>query len=275
MSSLSLLRPLGIGEILDRAFRIYRSHFVLLISIPLVALVPMMILQVVSQLIWGTSQLVEALQNGFVQVLVSGALTVAISQAYLTYPPTLNQAYRAASQRYGSAWGASALIGLAIILPTAALSCAVLSLGQGEGFWVVLLIILPYAVFLSTRWTLILPGILLEQLGAKSGLSRSWALTEGFFWKVFGTSFLAGIMVILVATLPQMAVVYGLELIQSNFVIGSIVEIVLAQLGLVLTLPLSLGVSVVLYYDLRVRKEAFDLEWQMQQTSPTEPDVDQ
>ncbi|HET9912188.1 MAG TPA: glycerophosphoryl diester phosphodiesterase membrane domain-containing protein [Anaerolineales bacterium] len=275
MSSLPLLRPLSIGEILDRAFRIYRSHFVLLISIPLVALIPMMVLQVMSQLILGTSQLVELLQNGFVQILVSGALIVAISQAYLTDHPTLSQAYRAASQRYGAAWGASALMGLAIILPTAALSCAVITLGQGEGFWLILLLVLPYAIFLSTRWTLMLPSVLLERLGAQAGLGRSWTLTKGFFWRVFGTSFLAGMLVLLVATLPQIAVAYSLELIQFNFHISSIVEIVLAQLGLILTLPLSLGVSVVLYYDLRVRKEAFDLEWQMQQTSPTEPDTTQ
>jgi hypothetical protein len=93
MSSLPLLRPLTIGEILDRAIRIYRSHFVLLISIPLVAFVPMTALQVASQFLWHTTALVDLLQNAFLQVLVSSALVVAVSRTYLAHPPTLKEAY--------------------------------------------------------------------------------------------------------------------------------------------------------------------------------------
>ncbi len=269
MSSLPLLRPLSIGEILDRALRLYRSHFLLLVSIPLLALAPMAVLQVVSQFLWHTTQLIDLIQNGFVQVLVSSALVVAISQAYLTRAPTLGQAYRAAGQRYASAWGANFLMGLAIGVPTAVLTCGVIAM-SGEGLWLVILLIMPYAVFLGTRWSLILPGILLEHLGAQAGLGRSWALTQGAFWKVFGTSFLAGILVILLATLPQLAITYGLGLLVPNTDIISLVETVFAQVGVVLTTPVSVGVTVVLYYDLRVRKEGFDLEWQAHQASLTQ-----
>ena len=270
MSSLPLLRPLSIGEILDRAFRIYRSHFVLLISIPLMAFVPMTVLQVVSQVLWHTTQWIDLLQNGFVQVLVSSALVVAISQAYLTRPPTLGEAYHTASQRYGAAWGGNVLMGLAIVLPAAAVACGAIALAQNQGILIMILLILPLAVFLGTRWSLLLPSILLEDLGAQAGLGRSWALTEGSFGKVFGTSFAAGILVILLATLPQLAVTYGLGLLLSNLDIVTLVETILAQVGLILTLPVSIGVTVVLYYDLRVRKEAFDLEWQVQQASTAE-----
>jgi hypothetical protein len=267
MSSLPLLRPLTVGEILDRAFRLYRTHFVLLISIPLLALVPMTFLQVVSQLLWHTTQWIDLLQNGFVQLLVSSALVVAISQAYLTRPPTLGEAYRAASQRYGAAWRGNFLMGLAIALPAAALACGTIMLAQDQGIWIVIVLILPFAMFLGTRWSLMLPSILLEDLGAQAGLGRSWALTEGSFGKVFGTSFAAGILIILLATLPQLAVSYGLGLLLANVDIVALVETVLAQVSLILTTPVSIGVTVVLYYDLRVRKEAFDLEWQVQQAS--------
>lgn len=273
MSSLSLLRPLTIGEILDRAFRIYRSHFVLLISIPLLAFVPVTVLQVVSQLLWHTTQWIDLLQNGFVQILVSSALVIAISQAYLTRPPTLGEAYRTASQRYGAAWGGNFLMGLAIVLPAAAVACGAIAVAQDQGIWIVILLILPLAIFLGTRWSLMLPSILLEGLGAQAGLGRSWALTQGSFGKVFGTSFTAGILIILLATLPQLAVTYGLGLLLPNIDIISIVETILAQVSLILTLPVSLGVTVVLYYDLRVRKEAFDLEWQVRQASTSEEGV--
>ena len=133
----------------------------------------------------------------------------------------------------------------------------------------IVLLILPYAIFLGTRWNMVLPGILLEDLGVQAGLSRSWSLTTGSFWKVFGTSFAASILVILLAALPQLAVTYGLGLLLPNTDIVLSIQAVVAQVSLIITLPVSIGVMVVLYYDLRVRKEAFDLEWQVQQTSPT------
>ncbi len=267
MSSLSLLRPLTIPEILDRAIRLYRAHFVLLVTIPLLAGVPILLLQIASQLLWHSIQLVNLLQNGLIQILVSSALVVAISQIYMSDPPTIGEAYRAASQRFGSAWGASMLMALAIGVPTMAFSCAAITIAQRQGIWLVLLLALPLAAFLGTRWSLLLPGILLEHLGAQAGLSRSWSLTEGFFGKVFGTSFLAEILVLLLATLPQLVINYGMKTFFPGIEIGPFVEIFLAQVGLILTTPISIGVTVVLYYDLRVRKEGFDLEQQVQQVA--------
>lgn len=265
MSSVPLLRPLTIGEILDRALRIYRSHFGLLLSICLAALAPVTILQVISQLLWNTTALVDLIQSAFVQLLVSGALVAAIAKAYLSQPPTMGEAYRTASEHYGSAWGANFLMGLAIIAPVFAVSCAATMLRMGEGIWLVLLLIVPLAVFLGTRWSLLLPSILLEDLGSQAGMRRSWDLTEGSFWKVFGTSFLASLLIIVLATLPQLVIAYGLEMLLPNVPIVAVVETVLTQLGIMLTLPVSVGVSVVLYYDLRVRKEAFDLALQAQE----------
>jgi hypothetical protein len=161
-------------------------------------------------------------------------------------------------------------MGLAIVLPAAAVACGAITLAEEQGIWIVILLVLPLALFLGTRWSLMLPSILLEGLGAQAGLGRSWVLTQGFFGKVLGTGFAAGILIILLATLPQLAVSYGLGLLLPNVDIISIVEAILSQVSLILTLPVSIGVTVVLYYDLRVRKEAFDLEWQVQQASPAE-----
>lgn len=268
MSSTSLLRPLSIAEILDRAIRLYRSHFVLLLSIPLVVMVPMIGLQVAVQFIWHTTRLIALFQNAFIQILVSSALVVAISQAYLAQPPTLGEAYRVAGSRYWSVWGGSLLMGLAIGAPIFIVVLAAAAFTRSQGIWLVILLVLPWAAFFGTRWNLMLPSIVLEKLGPQAGLGRSWTLTDGWFWKVFGTSFLAGILISLLTTLPQLLIVYGLNLFLSNLDIGALVQIILSQGSLILTLPISVGVTVVLYYDLRVRREGFDLEWQVQQTSP-------
>jgi hypothetical protein len=101
-----------------------------------------------------------------------------------------------------------------------------------------------------------------ESLGAQAGLGRSWTLTDGIFGKVFGTSFVIGIVVILRATLPQLAATYSLEFLLPNVDIVSLVETILAQVSVV--------VMVILYFDLPVHKEVFDLEWQVWQASATE-----
>lgn len=267
MSSLPLLRPLKTPEIVDRAIRLYRTHFALLVSIPLLAYLPLMFLQAATQMIWHTTQLIELIQGGLLQILVSSALITAISQSYLTHPPTTGDSYKIAGRWFGTAWGASLLIGLGASLPIIAVSCGAITLGMGSGAWILLLLALPVTIYLSTRWSLAIACILLEQLGVSAGLSRSWALTEGVFGKVFGTSILANLLVIFVATLPQQVVKYGLEALAPNSIFVPLVEIMLTQLGIILTTPVSIGVTVVLYYDLRVQKEGFDLEKQIQEAA--------
>jgi hypothetical protein len=219
----------------------------------------------VSQLLWHTTQLIDLFQSWFLQTLVSSALVIAISQAYLTRPPTVREAYRAAARRFRSVFAATFLMALGMGAPIAIFACAVFAIARDPGIWLVFLVILPVVMFLGTRWSLMMPSILLEDLGGSEGLGRSWALTDRVFWKVFGTSFLAALFVILLSTLPSLAVMYGLKMFLPSTGVGSLVEIILTQLGIIVTMPLSLGVTVVLYYDLRVRKEGFDLEWQMQQ----------
>lgn len=272
MQPTPMLHPLSIGEILDRAFRLYRHHFARLLSIPLICLVPMTVLEVISQLLWQTTQLANLLQ-GLVQLLVTSTLVVAISRAYLGQVPAIGQAYRAGSRRYASAWGASFLMGLAIGVPLAAVGCGVVlsrTAIDGPGglcLLPVLLAMISFAVFLSTRWSLVLPCIFIEESGAQEGLARSWSLTQGVFWKVFSTSFLANLLVLLIATLPQVAIAYGLQAFMPDTAMGPLIEIIISQAGLILTAPLSTGVLVALYYDLRVRKEGFDIDLQIRPPS--------
>jgi len=226
----------------------------------------MTFLQIASQLLWHSTELVDLLM-GLVQIFVSSALVVAISQIYSVNPTSLGEVYSAAAQRFFPVWGASILVGLTIALPIIVLGCVTIVIAQSHGIWLVLLLVIPFGIFAGTRWSLILPSILLEDLGAQAGLSRSWILTEGFFGKVFGTLCVTGILIIVLATLPQLAISYGLKMLVPNTAIGPLVKIILAQIVLILTTPVSIGVTVVLYYDLRGRKDGFDSEQQVQRAS--------
>lgn len=268
-----ILRPLSIGEILDRTFRLYRNHFFLLISIAGLALVPIYILQVLSQILVRDIQIagfvqngLNLVQNGLVFCLVQGSLAQAISWAYLSEPFSIRTAYQAGLNRYGSLWGTFFLQGLAIGAPVALVGCLVIAMaGTGGGVLILLLLIVPYAAYLGTRWLAAIPGVMLENLGATEGLRRSWNLTSNVFWRVFGISALANLLTFIIAQLPGMAVMYALTLFFPDATIGSVIGLLTTAFSVILALPFSMGVIVLLYYDLRVRREGYDLELQAQE----------
>jgi hypothetical protein len=112
------------------------------------------------------------------------------------------------------------------------------------------------------------PALVLENLPtAVAALRRSWTLTNGYRLKILGLLFLLGVIMML----PWMAVT-GLAAIGGALVAAgggggtrmvvlvAVLGIVLGALVLFLLQPLLHGVLTISYYDLRVRKEGFDLE---------------
>ncbi len=95
---------------------------------------------------------------------------------------------------------------------------------------------------------------------AGQGLRRSWELTEGHFWRVLGTMALLLLMVNVAAGIivwPVQLVFAVMGLGQTGPSVGVLHGVsALAQL---LCQPLQIIGTVLLYYDLRIRKEGFDL----------------
>jgi hypothetical protein len=272
MTESQILRPLSIVEMLDRAFRLYRNHFWALISIGAAALVPMTALKVLSQVVWGNTTIVNLVQSGFVLYLVQACLTVAISAIHLDRPLSVKESFRDGSSRFGPIWAAQFLQGLALGVPLLLFACALQAGPGGSVISIILLLLfIPYAAFLSTRWSVVIPGITQEGLKASDGLRRSWELTEGAFWRVLGVLFATGLLTYLVAGLPGLLLAYGLLALFPDQQIAPLTELVLTGLSLILTLPLSTGVTVLLYYDLRVRREGYDMALEAERLS-TDPD---
>jgi len=118
---------------------------------------------------------------------------------------------------------------------------------------------LPFAIFVSTRWSLTTSVIVLEKIGAMDGLTRSWELTKDFFWRVLGTSFLASLLSLLLTLLPDYFASTILGMAGASFQIKTLVSIVVEQISVAIVLPFTVAVQVLIYYDLRIRKEGFDL----------------
>lgn len=128
-------------------------------------------------------------------------------------------------------------------------------------------------VWLGIRFYLAAPALMLERQGVVKSMRRSAKLVRGSWWRTFGivllTLLLTG-MVSAVITIPFTA--FGAAVsgdgMNSLLTAGGghtswatlIIQGIGALIGTTLTLPISAGVTVLLYIDQRIRREALDLE---------------
>jgi hypothetical protein len=267
------LRPLSVGEILDRTFTIYRNYFVLFIgisAIPQLLVLALSLAQVsvlmpagfpapgargvptpplssvgsiASYLILAFLGLVVTL---IALILSQGATVIAVSELYLGRTITIGDSFRRVRGELGTIFGVMMLNGLATFVG-------------------LILLIVP-GIYVMCRLLVGIPAALLENLGSRAAVERSWQLTEdsaGRAFLVFLLYFALSMAATMLFAFPfQMAII----LVKGN---PSLVLVFmgLAQVGTfianVLVVPVMTIASAILYYDLRVRKEAFDLQVMM------------
>ncbi|GAQ58657.1 glycerophosphoryl diester phosphodiesterase membrane domain-containing protein [Streptomyces acidiscabies] len=131
---------------------------------------------------------------------------------------------------------------------------------------------LAVAIWLGVRFSLAPPALMLEKQGIKKALGRSVKLVRGSWWRVFGIQLLGTI----ISNILAMIVVVPFALVGAAF--GGdglngftdpavtygwtylIISGIGAVIGYMITFPITAGVSVLLYVDQRIRREALDLE---------------
>ena len=135
-------------------------------------------------------------------------------------------------------------------------------------------------VLLAIRLSLTLPALVLERTTPRAAIRRSWELTSGSFWRLFGILVLTGLIVAVAAaiiTLPFTLV--GGAGASSAFGFGAsaakatAVTIVVTAIGGIvastITRPIAAAVYVLLYTDLRMRRERLDLALQAAAANPS------
>lgn len=130
----------------------------------------------------------------------------------------------------------------------------------------VILVMLP-TIYYSSRWIVALPVLLDGEWRAREALRRSWALTEGHLWRAVGYSVLLALLSFFVASLPvivaQLATT-ALFMADQMFLAVALSTTVSAIFS-ILWVPFNSSALVLLYYDLRVRKESYDLDLRIDQ----------
>ena len=248
-SGAALPRPMGIGEILSTAFQLYQRHWRTLLAIAAVVVVPFTLLQyllgdqlrtrgevtsngVVETATWavGIAGLVAALAGVVMFLVLTGAITRAVAAEVAGEDPGVEQSYRFGFHRFWSVLLVSVLVGLAII----------------GGL---ILFVIP-GIYIGVRLAVSVEALVVEGRRGAQAMGRSWELVGGHWWHAFGTLVVAGLLtgvVNAVITAP-----FGNT--------GWFVQAVAAAVATVVTLPYGVLVGVLLYLDLRARKENLTLE---------------
>jgi len=239
----------------------------------------------------GLSTLAILLAYYVVYALALGATTYALSEIHLGRATTIRESYRAVRRRLGRlinvtltimirTFGvfvlALVLLGFSLALmgnlPRSLLWVAVLlGLGLFVGFIITGILLIIFLV----RYSVAVPALVLENLSARQALKRSVVLTSGFLWRLL----VVGVLTLLI----RMVVVF---LCQSPFAIAimlvtvkggypsiwlSIPSMLVGGACATATAPLFMIGFALAYYDLRVRKEGFDLQLMMSNLDASQP----
>ena len=292
------LRPLTLGELLDRSFSLYRRHFWLFVGI--MALPSLLGLafgllvavfnpqpgnpgsaapdvnpaEILGAVLWFAAAMIGMLIVYFITYAVAlGATTVAVSQLYMGRPTSVREAYLplrghvgrlalllvlVSIRLFGIVFLAVAMFGIAAALGAAG-SPLLAGLVGFFGFAGAFLL----WVWTALRYAVAIPAAVLEDETATDAIRRSIELTRGSLLRVFVL-----LVFTMVITYAVLAVFQGPFLIagamagpdSSTFFWMNLLGTITGSLGGALTAPLMIVAFAVLYYDLRVRNEGLDLQ---------------
>jgi hypothetical protein len=239
------LRPLATGEILDVAFSLYRRHFTTLASVALASQSPAIVVTVYVEAAGGM------LQNPgltFLSLVISsvctavgmGASTKIIAEAYLGRAATPGRALAAVLPHLGR-----------IVVLTIVISMLV-------SFGLILLVV-P-GLILATGLAVSACAVVVEELTPMDAMNRSWNLTKGHRGKVFLTLLVAFALLYIVTFAATMLAGVVATLSGADTLTALLIGAAISAIFSILIYPYTYAAVTVLYYDLRVRKEGFDLE---------------
>jgi hypothetical protein len=262
------MRPLNLGETLDASIKIVRARWRVLAIVMVVVALPIQLLDLL--IITSTTDVYEAgsgwatSDSGTTKtsysdegVFIAGQVVIgllgivgylvgtvacyrAIADTYLGHETSAAESLRFAARRIGSTMWLMIVLGVGLIAAFLAL-------------------IIP-AIWLSVAWSVAIPVMLVEGQGGVGALKRSFRLVQDRWWATFGRLAVAYILVMVVTAIATFAVLLPAVALVDDTSFGALV---LEHLGNFLvslvTTPFIAAVTTLIYFDLRIRKEGFDL----------------
>lgn len=260
------MRPRSVGEVLDAGIKIYVRNAKTLMGLAAVVVVPLQILSAIvllstlssgSDVPTGTTFSTQSTTTTdrtavlgayltlfviqlFVSALVTGASVKAVSDAYLDQPTGIAISLRYALRRL------PALVWMQILKV----------LGLIIGF---VLLIIP-GIWLYGAWSVSVPALLIDRVGPWRSLGRSRRLVRKRWWPTAGVVLVTTIMVSIVSGIVEalLAAIASLPS-QPSLPLAVLINTLAGAFSAIVATPFTSAVVTVLYYDLRVRREGYDL----------------
>ncbi|PYP00201.1 MAG: hypothetical protein DMD61_04975 [Gemmatimonadetes bacterium] len=274
------IRPMNFGEILDGSLVMYRRHFGLFLKLAVVVLAVPVLLFVYFGARWQSAFIAPTPNPGALLllfplailyylaslVLTAGTVRI-ISDAYLGRVPQLQDALALGLSKLWALVAVGLGKGVILFLCTIAVGvviAALAAMAKSVGAVGVLLLIAAgvagvwLVAYVLCGYGVTTPVVVLEELGSSfDSFRRSWELTRGFRGKVFGLGVVA---FLLFNVLPTWVLQAPAALARLTMPGVSIALAALATIVPVILAPAIAAVITLMYYDLRVRREAFDLQ---------------
>ncbi len=256
------LRPLSLGEILDRTFTMYRRHFLFFVTLAGIFQIPSLVFA-----LWQAQYLlnpafsftrvgitVAAYFVFFVgYLLAGGGAILAISEFYLGHDITISQAIQRVINRLGALTGALIIAGAAILF-----AC--------------FFFLIP-GIYIACRQIVNTPSVIIDKKGPGGAFSRSWDLTRGFTGRAFLIYLLYFVLAIAVQAVTTLPATYMVGINATNpeaLRLWVSLQAIISTITTTVLSPIMQIATAVFYFDLRVRKEAFDIHFMMNPDAPAD-----
>ncbi|MFN8412948.1 MAG: hypothetical protein U0Z26_11215 [Anaerolineales bacterium] len=293
-----IIHPMSLGELLDRAIRLYRQNFLKFIGIFAIPYIPLALIQTAIQVFTTTSTfrtsvngnpsdifsspgwitasagtfLVVFVQFIFVQGVATAALTRAVANNYTGKPVGILDSYRTLSTSWLKLILALILVFILVIILSiwTIIPCVGWFSGPGILFFIGL-VVNP----------LIPPVISLENGDVFHSIRRAWDLARSRFWWLVGCALVLAVFGWLLVSGPVLLMnwlmTYALSSLTTSveiqLAITTIIQTLITMLMSLLYVPLKLTIMTVVYFDLRTRSEGLDIALQLSTSQATENNV--
>jgi hypothetical protein len=278
------LRPMELSEILDVSVRLYRENFLVLVTVQLPLTVILFFVLAtggkinllgISAPTMSLTALIYLIQLYIVRPLTLGAITKAASDSILKGSSSVKEAYRFSLRNkrklivtyfiisiiFEFVVAFFILISLEAIIDALTSEYMIYSIIALICASIILAVGVSVASFLWIRWMSAFPIMVNEEnekIGSLDAMKRSWNLLTGYTAKMFFVMFIVILIPnIIQSTLPALEFLVERSLIPLTIFSGLIAQ------GIIY--PLVDCTRVVIYFELKVRKEGFDLEKRVEQ----------
>lgn len=260
------LHPMTLGDILDGSFKLFKANARTVLLIVAVIYLPLQVVSAFSMRdtigvglfnvlndpsVTSTEldqtqqdmgqvviQLIAAAVSLLATPFIAGAIARVVGASYLGEEVGPAEALKSAGRKFGPLLGSFILVHLA----------------EGVG----LLACCIGAIFVMPMFVMVAPAIVVENLGPIEGMKRSWNLTKSRYWQVLGIALLSGFIANMLGSILSQ-----IPTLVAMFVGGAFAWVIVAIAGVVasmLSAPIVTIVATLLYFDARIRNEAFDLQ---------------